>query len=41
MYSEYQGPDDFICIWEKSIKSGFNGDTKRKKRIEKLFMYNG
>lgn len=38
--SEYHAPDDFICIWEKSVKSGFNGDKKRKKRVEKLFIYN-
>ena len=37
--SEQQAPDDFICIWEKTIKSGFNGDKKRNKHTEKLFMY--
>lgn len=37
--SEYTAPDDFICVWEKKLKSGFNGDSNRKKRTEKLFMY--
>lgn len=37
--SEYQAPDDFVCVWEKMMKSGFNGDGNRKKRVEKLFMY--
>jgi DNA adenine methylase len=36
--SEYEAPDDFICIWEKKLKSGFNAG-ERKKRTEKLFMY--
>jgi DNA adenine methylase len=37
--SEYRAPDDFTCVWRKNMKSGFNGDEKRKKRVEKLFMY--
>ena len=39
--SEYQAPNDFRCIWKKKLKSGFNGNTKRKKRTEKLFIYSG
>jgi DNA adenine methylase len=37
--SEYTAPDDFTCVWEKELKSGFSGSTERKKRAEKLFMY--
>lgn len=39
LISEYQAPDDFICIWEKEIKSGFNGNKTRSKKHEKLFKY--
>lgn len=41
LVSEYQAPNDFICVWEKGIKSGFVGNTNRKNRVEKLFMYKG
>lgn len=38
--SEYNAPDDFICVWEKEVKSslsanGINGGNKNS--IEKLF----
>lgn len=36
--SEYQAPDDFITIWEKSIQNCINLD---KKATEKLFIYKG
>lgn len=35
--SEYQAPDDFICIWEKEIINRLNN----KKATEKLFIYEG
>lgn len=34
--SEYQAPDDFICIWEKGIINCLNTN---KKTTEKLFIY--
>ena len=36
--SEYQAPDDFIKIWEKSIQ---NCVSLNKKATEKLFIYEG
>lgn len=36
--SEYQAPDDFICIWEKGIINRLNPN---KKATEKLFIYEG
>jgi DNA adenine methylase len=38
--SEYQAPNDFKCVWQKEIITGFGGTTKRKKNIEKLFTLN-
>lgn len=36
--SEYNAPDDFVCIWEKEINSNLGGPSKRVK--EKLFTIN-
>ena len=36
--SEYQAPDDFITIWEKSVQ---NCLSVNKKATEKLFIYEG
>jgi DNA adenine methylase len=41
--SEYQMPDDFICIWEKETKSSLSANGKsggNKKSTEKLFVHN-
>lgn len=35
--SEYNMPDDFICVWQKEITSSLTQDTGSKKAIEKLF----
>lgn len=35
--SEYNMPDDFICVWEKSVNSSLTSDTGGKKSVEKLF----
>ena len=35
--SEYEAPDDFICIWQKEINSSLTKNTGSKKAIEKLF----
>lgn len=39
--SEYNAPNDFICIWSKEIVSSLTKDTGSKRNIEKLFIYNG
>ena len=40
--SEYEAPDDFICVWQGEIKTNFasqrNGATHNA--VEKLFKYN-
>lgn len=36
--SEYNAPDDFICIWEKEVSTNLSVQ-KRKKDIEKLFIH--
>lgn len=36
--SEYNAPDDFICVWQKEIQSGLNTNST-KKGIEKLFVH--
>ena len=35
--SEYNMPDDFICVWQKEITSSLTQDTGSKKAVEKLF----
>ena len=39
--SEYNGPDDFECIWEMQVNSSLTKDTGSKKATEKLFIYKG
>ena len=36
--SEYDAPEDFVCVWQKEIQSGLNTNTT-KKGIEKLFIH--
>lgn len=36
--SEYNAPDDFVCVWQKEIQSGLNVNST-KKGIEKLFVH--
>jgi DNA adenine methylase len=36
--SEYNAPEDFVCVWQKSIHSSLTNDTGSKKGIEKLFI---
>jgi len=36
--SEYNAPDDFLCVWEKSVNSSLTKDTGSKKATEKLFL---
>jgi len=38
--SEYNAPDDFVCLWEKEVKSSLSANGKSggsKKSIERLF----
>ena len=38
--SEYQAPDDFICVWEKQTNTDIrNKNNIKEQRIEKLFTY--
>lgn len=42
--SEYNAPDDFVCVWQKDAVStfganGYTGDTKHS--TERLFVYGG
>lgn len=36
--SEYNAPDDFVCVWKKEIQSGLNTNST-KKGTEKLFVH--
>ena len=36
--SEYNAPEDFVCVWQKEIQSGLNTNTT-KKGIEKIFVH--
>ena len=35
--SEYNMPDDFVCVWSKEVNNSLTKDTGSKKGIEKLF----
>lgn len=35
--SEYQMPEDFVCVWSKEVNSSLTKDTGSKKGVEKLF----
>ena len=40
--SEYQAPDDFVCVWQQELKSSLSANGKTggsKKSIEKLFVH--
>jgi DNA adenine methylase len=39
LISEYSAPKDFICVWEKNVKSVYS--SKKKEKIEKIFIYKG
>ena len=38
--SEYQAPDDFICVWSKEVTNSMN-TTVTYKPVERLFVYGG
>lgn len=35
--SEYQMPEDFICVWSKEVNSSLTKETGSEKGVEKLF----
>lgn len=37
--SEYNAPDDFVCVWEKKVNSSLTKNTGGKKATEKLFRH--
>lgn len=37
--SEYQAPEDFICVWEKQVNSSLTKNTGAKKNVERLFQH--
>lgn len=37
--SEYNMPEDFICVWSKKVNSSLTKDTGGKQAIEKLFVH--
>ena len=40
--SEYNAPDDFVCVWQQEVKSSLSANGKsggNKKSIEKLFVH--
>ncbi len=40
--SEYNAPDDFICVWEQEVKSSLSANGKSgssKKSVERLFVH--
>lgn len=40
--SEYNAPDGWICVWEKSLKvQAVRGDNERPTNTERLFIYAG
>ncbi len=37
--SEYNAPDDFVCIWQQELNVSVAKNGKHKKAIEKLFVH--
>lgn len=37
--SEYNAPDDFVCVWEKEISVNVAKNSKGKKGVERLFVH--
>ena len=37
--SEYNAPDDFVCVWEHEINNTLNNTAKTTKAVEKLFVH--
>ena len=39
--SEYNAPEDFICIWQQEVATTLNNQSNKILAIEKLFKYKG
>lgn len=37
--SEYNAPEDFVCVWSKQVNNSLTKDTGSKKGVEKLFVH--
>jgi DNA adenine methylase len=37
--SEYAAPEDWPCVWQKSVTTGIRGKTGRLPRVERLFVH--
>lgn len=37
--SEYNAPDDFVCVWQKKVNNTLAKDTGSKQGVEKLFIH--
>ena len=37
--SEYNAPDDFVCVWSKVVKTVLNKNNQETKRTERLFVH--
>jgi DNA adenine methylase len=37
--SEYEAPDDFACVWTRTVRSSTNGAPERHVRRERLFVW--
>lgn len=37
--SEYNTPDDFVCVWQMEIENSLNNTSKTNKATEKLFVH--
>lgn len=37
--SEYNAPEDFVCVWEKNVASGVSPGGGATKKVEKLFIH--
>jgi len=36
--SEYQAPEDFVCVWSKNVRLSVRSNNNAEPRVEKLFM---
>jgi DNA adenine methylase len=37
--SEYEAPEDFVCVWERAVNNTLAKDTGSKKAVERLFRH--
>ena len=41
LISEYNAPDDFVCIWQKDVQRSMKSTDNTMRAVEKLFTYKG